>query len=153
MTAKADALLAEVERIAPLIREHADTAERDRRPAGPVIDAMRAAGLFRLLLPASLGGAEMDPVGFAQVVEALARNDTAAAWVMQAASISDWWGARFPRGGRRRGLRRPGPAHRRGLSPADRRPGRRGGVQADGPTAARQQHPRRAVALCDGDRR
>jgi indole-3-acetate monooxygenase len=85
-----------VERIAPVIREHARLAERGHRPAAPVLQAMRAQGLFRLLLPASLGGEETDPVSFAIAVETIARADTAAAWVMQAASIGDWWGARFP---------------------------------------------------------
>lgn len=96
MSTSAGTLLEEVERIAPIIREHAGAAERGRRLAAPVVDAMRHAGLFRLLLPASLGGEEISPVDFAEVVEALARHDSAAAWVMQAASIGDWWGARFP---------------------------------------------------------
>src|SRR5205807_1924729 len=38
------------------------------------------AGLYRLLLPRSLGGGEMDPLAYFDVIEALAQADSAAAW-------------------------------------------------------------------------
>jgi indole-3-acetate monooxygenase len=82
--------------IAPLVREHAAEAEGGGRLARPVLDAMRDAGLFRMLLPRSLGGLEVDPVTFAGAAESVARADPAAAWVLQAASLGDWWGARLP---------------------------------------------------------
>ena len=89
-------LLDRVEAIGPVIREHAGEAERERRLAGPVLAAMREAGLFRLMLPRSLGGLEVDPVTFARVGEAVARHDSAAAWVLQAGNTGAWWGCRFP---------------------------------------------------------
>ena len=42
----------------PLIRAHADETERERRLAAPVVDAMRAGGLFSMGVPAALGGLE-----------------------------------------------------------------------------------------------
>jgi alkylation response protein AidB-like acyl-CoA dehydrogenase len=82
--------------IGPVIREHAGEAEAGRRLAPPVMDAMRRAGLFRMLLPRSLGGLEVDPVTFAGATEAVARHDPAAGWALQAGNIGDWFGARLP---------------------------------------------------------
>ena len=39
----------------PLIREHADETERARKLAAPVVEAIRAAGLFSMGVPANLG--------------------------------------------------------------------------------------------------
>jgi len=39
-------------------------------------------GLFRLLLPRSLGGAELPPTQFAAIVEEVARHDASAAWCL-----------------------------------------------------------------------
>ncbi len=91
-----DALLRAIPEIAPVIREHASEAEQKRRLSPPVMDALRRAGLFRMLLPRSLGGLEVDPVTFARATEAVSRHDPAAGWVLQAANIGDWFGARLP---------------------------------------------------------
>lgn len=90
------AILEAVPDLGPVIREHAREAEAGRRLSAPVMEAMRSAGLFRMLLPRSLGGLEVDPVTFARVTEAVARHDSAAGWVLQAANVGDWFGARFP---------------------------------------------------------
>jgi hypothetical protein len=62
-----------VRTLGPLIRDHAEEAERERRVAAPVIAGMKAAGLFRLLTPRSLGGLEVDPLTFAQTIEEAGR--------------------------------------------------------------------------------
>lgn len=54
-------LMEAARKLGPFIREHADEAERERRPSKPVMDAMAEAGLFRMLTPRSLGGLEVDP--------------------------------------------------------------------------------------------
>ena len=86
MSAVADdprtALLDAVDAVAPVIREHAARIEQARRIVGPVIDAFHARGLFRMLLPRSLGGWEVDPVTFVSVVEAVARHDASTAWCL-----------------------------------------------------------------------
>lgn len=96
MSTSAVDLLERVEAIGPVLREHAGEAERERRLARPALEAMRDAGLFRLLLPRSLGGAETDPVTFARIAEAVARHDSAAGWALQAGNTGAWWGCRFP---------------------------------------------------------
>jgi alkylation response protein AidB-like acyl-CoA dehydrogenase len=49
-----------VRALGPLARDYAEQAERERRVAAPVIEAMKGAGLFRLFVPRSLGGLEVD---------------------------------------------------------------------------------------------
>jgi len=73
-------------RLAPAIAAAADEADRQRRLTEPVVTALHDAGLFRLLLPAPLGGAEVDPVTFVEVVEAIAKADASAAWCLCQAS-------------------------------------------------------------------
>jgi alkylation response protein AidB-like acyl-CoA dehydrogenase len=72
--------------LAPAIEACADEIERERRLAEPVLDALFAAGMFRLLLPRSLDGAEVDPVTFVTVIEEIARSDASTAWCLCQAS-------------------------------------------------------------------
>jgi alkylation response protein AidB-like acyl-CoA dehydrogenase len=73
-------LLAAIERIGPLIREHAAAAEADRQLSRSVYRAMYDAGLFGMLAPKAYGGLELHPGDCIQAWEAIARIDAAAAW-------------------------------------------------------------------------
>jgi alkylation response protein AidB-like acyl-CoA dehydrogenase len=75
-----DGLLAAVQALAPRLRAAADDTEQARSLGEPLVQAMVDAGLYRMLLPRSLGGGEIDPLTYFDVVEALARADSAAAW-------------------------------------------------------------------------
>jgi hypothetical protein len=77
-----DETLERARTLAPRIAESADEIERQRRLPEPLVAALHDAGLFRLLLPRSLGGAELDPPTFVQVTETLARADASTAWVI-----------------------------------------------------------------------
>jgi alkylation response protein AidB-like acyl-CoA dehydrogenase len=92
-------LLDKVREITPIIQEHADTAERQRRLPAPVLNALSSAGLLRLFVPRSLGGLEADPVTVARVVEAVAAVDSATAWSLQSANVSVWWASWLPEAG------------------------------------------------------
>jgi alkylation response protein AidB-like acyl-CoA dehydrogenase len=76
----AESLLSAASALAPLIREHADAAERDRRAQEPVIDAMARAGVFHMFVPRALGGLEADPATGIRVLEALGSADGSAGW-------------------------------------------------------------------------
>jgi indole-3-acetate monooxygenase len=89
-------LLSDARTLAPLIRQHAPDAERNRRISPNVLAALREGGFFRMLLPRSLGGLEVDPVTCSRVVEEIARADSAAAWTLQAGNTGAWWSARLP---------------------------------------------------------
>ena len=73
-------LLATVERLRPLIEEHALEAEANRRLSPHVYQAMVDAGLFGMMAPQRLGGMELPPTEVMPVWEAVARIDSAAAW-------------------------------------------------------------------------
>ncbi|MCC6178664.1 MAG: acyl-CoA dehydrogenase family protein [Chloroflexi bacterium] len=75
-------LLSAVKAVAPCIAACADQIERDRHLPPPVVDALHEHGLFRTLLPRSLGGREVDPVTFASTIEAVAAVDASTAWCL-----------------------------------------------------------------------
>jgi alkylation response protein AidB-like acyl-CoA dehydrogenase len=81
--------------VGSVVAEHADATERDRRLARPVVEALRAAGLFRLFTPRALGGKETDPVTFARAVEEVSSFDSAAGWAFQAGGTGAWWTSRM----------------------------------------------------------
>jgi alkylation response protein AidB-like acyl-CoA dehydrogenase len=72
--------LERIDRLAPLVREHADRTEREAQLAPPVVEALHDAGLFRILLPARLGGGELTVPESLRVIEAMARLDASAGW-------------------------------------------------------------------------
>jgi alkylation response protein AidB-like acyl-CoA dehydrogenase len=78
--AKRQALLAQVERIAPVLRASGTKSEELATLAPEAVTALREAGLFQLKLPAVTGGAEADPVTEMMVLEALAYHDFTSAW-------------------------------------------------------------------------
>ena len=82
--------------LGPLIAEHSARAERDRRVPAVVIEAMKDAGLIRMMTPRAVGGLEVDPVTCARVFEEVARFDSAASWILQAANSGDFYCARLP---------------------------------------------------------
>jgi alkylation response protein AidB-like acyl-CoA dehydrogenase len=73
-------LVAAARGLAPLIEAAAEEIERERRLPGALVEALFDAGLFTMLLPASLGGSELPIPTFARAVEALARADGSVAW-------------------------------------------------------------------------
>ena len=75
-------LLAEVESIAPIVAEHAPHSEKLGRLDDPTFEAMRSTRLLRILCPRELGGLEVDPVTQVEILEALARIDASASWVL-----------------------------------------------------------------------
>jgi indole-3-acetate monooxygenase len=84
-----DATLIEAaRRIAPVIREHHQEAERERRLSPPVLAALHDAGLLRMCTPRSLGGLEANPLTRALVIEEISGHDSAAGWTL--ANPLDW---------------------------------------------------------------
>ena len=64
----------------PLVREHAAGAEREGQLAPPVVDALHEGGLFRIFLPARMGGGDLTVPESLRVFEAMARLDASAGW-------------------------------------------------------------------------
>ena len=66
--------------LAPLLAAAAPHIEEARALPADVLDALHEAGIFRMLLPRSLGGAELDMAQFFQAACALAEGDASVAW-------------------------------------------------------------------------
>jgi indole-3-acetate monooxygenase len=66
--------------LAPLLGEAGDEIERRRELPEHVVAALIDGGFFRMLQPHFLGGAELRPVLFTQVTEALAETNASVAW-------------------------------------------------------------------------
>lgn len=66
--------------LAPLIRDAADEAERERRLPERVAVAMADAGLYRVAVPTAYGGLECDPRAQIETIEAVSEVDGSAGW-------------------------------------------------------------------------
>jgi indole-3-acetate monooxygenase len=66
----------------PELAAAAPEIERRRELPEPVVAAMVERGFFRMLLPHSLGGAELPPAPYVRVVEKIAKGDASAAWCL-----------------------------------------------------------------------
>ena len=82
-------------KLAPLIRSSAPETDAQRELPRPLFEAMADAGLFRLALPRTLGGFEMDLPSYIQVIEELGRADASTAWVTNQVSIFATYAARM----------------------------------------------------------
>ncbi|HEY7073112.1 MAG TPA: acyl-CoA dehydrogenase family protein [Acidimicrobiales bacterium] len=72
----------------PDIGARAPEIEANRRVPGDLLDRLKAAGAFRLLLPTSHGGAGSDLAAALPVYEALARADASTAWIAVIGGVS-----------------------------------------------------------------
>ena len=73
-------LLAAVRDLAPALRAASDEIEAGRSLTEPLVQAMADAGFYRMYLPASLGGGELDPLTYFDVIEALTQVESVAGW-------------------------------------------------------------------------
>jgi alkylation response protein AidB-like acyl-CoA dehydrogenase len=81
--------LARARRLAPEIAAFAERIEAERRLPEPLLALLHEAGLYRLLLPRSFGGAELAPHSFVEIIETIAKADASTAWCLcQAAGCS-----------------------------------------------------------------
>src|SRR5205085_9792063 len=69
VASSADDVVARARALAPLIAAHAARIEQQRQIVPEVLAQLYQAGLFRMLLPRSCGGLEIDPITFVQAVE------------------------------------------------------------------------------------
>jgi alkylation response protein AidB-like acyl-CoA dehydrogenase len=89
--------LAAAQELAPTIRSYADQIETDRELPRPLFEALSAAGLFKLLIPRAVGGAEVDLPAYIQVLEELGKADASTGWVVNQCAVFATYAARMPR--------------------------------------------------------
>jgi len=83
-------------KLAPLLAEHAREAEQQRRPDDRVIQALREARIFDLMVPTCYGGLELDLDTFLEVGLALSEGDASMAWVSTFYIEHNWMFCQFP---------------------------------------------------------
>jgi alkylation response protein AidB-like acyl-CoA dehydrogenase len=76
----ADALLAGIHALAPEIAARAPEIEAARRLPPDLVETLRAVGVFRMLVPRSHGGLELDLPTAMEVIATLARADGSVGW-------------------------------------------------------------------------
>jgi alkylation response protein AidB-like acyl-CoA dehydrogenase len=72
--------------LGPRLAAAADEIERNRELPAPIVSALIDNGLFRLLQPRTLGGAELDPMSYTRVVEEIASHDASTGWCVEQAN-------------------------------------------------------------------
>src|SRR5271157_5974691 len=72
--------------LGPALAAAADEIERNRELPASIVSALIDNGLFRLLQPRSLGGAELDPMTYVRVVEQIASHDASTGWCVEQAN-------------------------------------------------------------------
>jgi alkylation response protein AidB-like acyl-CoA dehydrogenase len=88
-----------VRSVASIIDEHVETIERERLLPTAVASALIDAGAFRMLVPRSLGGDELDPLTVCAVVEELSIRDGAVGWCAMIGACNGLFGGLLPRAG------------------------------------------------------
>jgi indole-3-acetate monooxygenase len=81
------ASLAAIRDLVSLVRHHAEEGERVGRIPAVVLEGLRDAGVFRLLVPRAYGGLEHDVMTFSQAVQAVAAADGSSGWIAMIGAI------------------------------------------------------------------
>jgi alkylation response protein AidB-like acyl-CoA dehydrogenase len=74
--------LERVRALAPMLKASAGEIDERRELPAAIIDRLVEGDFFRLLLPRSLGGAELLPADYVPIIEAIARIDASTAWCL-----------------------------------------------------------------------
>src|SRR5262249_14303149 len=82
MTAEATRILQTVRDLAPMINARGAEIEAVRRIPPDLVAALGSAGCFRMLVPRSHGGEEIDLLSSIQILETLATADSAVGWTV-----------------------------------------------------------------------
>ena len=95
-TVNVDHYLETARNLADLVRTATDRIEAERRIPPDISNAIADHGFFRLLLPKSLGGAEMEHPDFLKVVRVFAEADASTAWCINQNNVFSTNAVRVP---------------------------------------------------------
>lgn len=76
----ADRLIEVARSMVPRIRYCVDEIEQARRLPLPLVTELAEAGIFRMLVPRAIGGSEIDPLSYMEIVEILSNADASVGW-------------------------------------------------------------------------
>jgi alkylation response protein AidB-like acyl-CoA dehydrogenase len=97
MTNTAKRLLAEIQELAPGMRSRAAEIEAGRRVPPDLVEALRSIGIFRIFVPQSHGGLELDLPAALEIFAALSRIDGSVGWIAMIGGGCDIFAALLPR--------------------------------------------------------
>jgi len=86
---------ARAEELVPLVMAEADEAERLRHMTDTVVRTFQETGLYRMLMPRELGGAELPLPEAMQVVETISHADGSTGWCLMVGNIQSASGGAF----------------------------------------------------------
>jgi alkylation response protein AidB-like acyl-CoA dehydrogenase len=78
----AQSYLERARELKPMLAAAGDAIERGREVTPEIVEALIERGIFRMLLPHSLGGAELDPLTYTEILYTLAQGDGSTAWCL-----------------------------------------------------------------------
>src|SRR5258707_11679950 len=93
----AERLLADIRELAPVITARAAEIEAGRRIPPDLVEALRSIGVFRMFVPRSHGGLELDLPTALGIYEALSRIDGSVGWVAMIGGGCDLFAPLLPR--------------------------------------------------------
>jgi indole-3-acetate monooxygenase len=71
----------------PALRDYHDEIEREQRFPKALVEQLRAAGFYKMVIPRALGGLQVDPLTYLRVVELLAEGAGSVGWNLANNSI------------------------------------------------------------------
>ena len=71
----------------PVLRHYHEEIEREQRMPAALVEQMREAGFYRMVIPRALGGLQVDPLTYLRVVELLAEGGGSVGWNLANNSI------------------------------------------------------------------
>src|SRR5258708_24287686 len=80
MTQTAQRLLADIRKLAPRVTSRAAEIEAGRRIPLDLVEALKSIGVFRMFVPQSHGGLELDLPTALEIIGALGRIDGSVGW-------------------------------------------------------------------------
>ena len=90
-------LLADIRKLEPQIRPRAGDIEATRRIPPSLVEALKSIGAFRMAMPRSHGGLELDLPAVLEIITALSKIDGSVGWTMAIATGGDLFAALLPR--------------------------------------------------------
>ncbi|MEU8635240.1 acyl-CoA dehydrogenase family protein [Amycolatopsis sp. NPDC048633] len=91
-----DELVDRATKLVPLLRDHAQWNDENRRLHEETIEALAGAGVFKMRIPARYGGYECDTRTVVDVAAELGRGDGAVGWIASVWWIPGWMVGMFP---------------------------------------------------------
>jgi len=87
MEATAKRLLADIEELAPRLTSRTAEIEEMRRMPPDLVETLRSIGVFRMFVPQSHGGLELELPTAVEIIRALCKIDGSVGWIAAAAPI------------------------------------------------------------------